>query len=338
MLKNIARSMSTMLPETSRDSPVDVLIIGAGPAGLSCSSSLARLLHTCIVFSSENFRNQKSKHMHGVLTWEHRDAAEFRAAARKDILANYSTTSFQDSTIMRLEKLARNDGTSLFKATDETGKEWWGRKVVIATGIKDIMPEIEGYEECWGTGIFHCLFCHGYEERGSKSAGVLAIDDCAPAGAALHMARYANRLAEKVTIYTNGNESVTKDIEKALSQCKPESKTRKNVTVDSRSILKMVKGAKGGEVEVHLEGGEKTLQGFLAHKPKGKVNGPFVEQLGLELTPQGDIKTSLPFNETSVHGVFAGGDSATPLKAVTVALSAGGFLAAGVAAQLEVED
>ncbi|KAH9204018.1 hypothetical protein DL95DRAFT_320215 [Leptodontidium sp. 2 PMI_412] len=263
--------------------------------------------------------------MHGVLTWEHRDAAEFRAAARKDILANYNTTFFENSTISKLEKFGRDDGTSLFKAINETGKEWWGRKVVLATGIKDIMPDIEGYEECWGN-------------RGAESAGVLAIDDCAPAAFALHMARYANRLAEKVIIYTHGNESVTKDVELALSQCKPESKTRKNVTVDSRKILKLVKGTKGGEIEVHLEGGERKLQGFLAHKPKGEVNGPFVEQLGLELTPQGDIKINPPFNETSVQGVFAGGDSASPMKAATLALSSGGLLAAGLAAQLEAED
>ncbi|KAH7323794.1 putative pyridine nucleotide-disulfide oxidoreductase [Rhexocercosporidium sp. MPI-PUGE-AT-0058] len=327
-----------MSPKTSRDSPVDVLIIGAGPAGLSCSSSLARLLHTCIVFSSESHRNQESKHMHGVLTWEHRDAADFRAAARKDILAHYSTTSFEDITISKIEKFERADGTSLFKATDEIGKEWWGRKVVLATGIKDIMPNIKGYDECWGSAIFHCLFCHGYEERGASTAGVLAMDDCAPAPAALHMARFANRLVQKVTIYTHDNDSVTKDIEQALSQCNPDSKTRKNVNIDSRKIAKFVKGGKGGEIEVHFEDGEKKLEGFLAHKPKGALNVPFVDQLGLEVTPQGDIKTTPPFQETSVRGVFAGGDSATPMKAATVALSAGGLLAAGIAAQLGVED
>ncbi|KAL2062871.1 hypothetical protein VTL71DRAFT_5943 [Oculimacula yallundae] len=327
-----------MSPTTSKDFPVDVLIIGAGHAGLSCASSLARLLHTCIVFSSESYRNQSSKHMHGVLTWEHRDAVEFRAAARKDILAHYATTSFEDTTIAKVEKHERDDETSLFKAIDERENEWWGRKVVLATGIKDIMPNIDGYEKCWGSAIFHCLFCHGYEERGAPSAGVLALDDCSPAPIALHFARFANRLAEKVTIYTHGNEHVAKDIEKALSQCKPESKARKNITVDSRKIVKLVKGAKGGEIEVHLEDGQKMVQGFLAHKPKGQLSGTFAEKLGLELTPQGDIKTTPPFNETNVRGVFAGGDSAAPMKSATVALSAGAFLAAGLAAQLEAED
>lgn len=138
---------------TTRESPVDVLIIGAGPAGLACSSSLARLMHTCIVFSSGTFRNAKSNHMHGVLTWEHRDPADFRAAARKDILAHYDTSAFEDVEIVKIEKLAREDGSSLFKVVDETGKEWWGRKVAMVNGIKDIMLDIEGYAECWGTGM-----------------------------------------------------------------------------------------------------------------------------------------------------------------------------------------
>lgn len=89
---------------------------------------------------------------------------------------------------------------------------------------------------------------------------------------------------------------------------------------------------------MHLEGGEKKTEAFLAHKPKGVLNGPFADQLGLELTPQGDIKTIGPFMESSVKGVFAGGDSASPMKSAVVALSSGAFLAAGIAAQLEAED
>jgi len=90
--------------------------------------------------------------MHGIPTWEHRDPAEWRAATRKDILANYETTFFEDVGVRSLEKMEGGRGT-LFKAVDVNGKEWWGRKVVLATGIKDIMPEIEGYESCWVKGM-----------------------------------------------------------------------------------------------------------------------------------------------------------------------------------------
>lgn len=152
------------------------------------------------------------------------------------------------------------------------------------------------------------------------------------------MARFANRLAGKVTIYTNANQAVTSAIEAALSDLKPSSKTRKSISIDSRKIRRFTKGATGGEVIVHLEDGEKVMQGFLAHKPKGQLNGPFAEQLGLELTPQGDFKVNAPFGECSVPGVFAGGDSSTMMKAATFALYSGPLMAAGLAAQLTAED
>jgi thioredoxin reductase len=182
------------------------------------------------------------------------------------------------------------------------------------------------------------LFCHGYEERGAASAGVLAIDDCAQAARAIHLARFANRLASKVTIYTNGNTEVTKEIEAALWALRPESKMRKNVTVEGRKILKLVKLPNKAEIEVQLEGGEEKAEGFIAHKPQSQQQGPWAEQLGLELTDVGDIKVNPPFNATDVPGVFAGGDCQTMMKGATVALSHGALLAAGVASQLEAED
>lgn len=140
-------------PTTSRSSPIDILIIGAGPGGLSAATGIARLLHTTIVFSSNAFRNQLSQHMHGVPSWDHRDPSEFRAATKRDLLARYNTTSFVDVSIKTVKKLAREDGSSLFEAVDEEGKSWWGRKVILATGIKDVFPDIEGYEDCWVKGM-----------------------------------------------------------------------------------------------------------------------------------------------------------------------------------------
>ncbi|KAF8852551.1 hypothetical protein BDZ45DRAFT_659104 [Acephala macrosclerotiorum] len=134
--------MSAPTPLTSRDFPIDVLVIGAGPTSLAFGTSIARLLHTCIIFSHNQFRNQKSHHMHGIPTWEHRSPAEFRAAARADILSHYSATFFEDIGISSIEKHSRKDGTSLFKAVDENGKEWRGRKLVFATREKNIILNI----------------------------------------------------------------------------------------------------------------------------------------------------------------------------------------------------
>ena len=88
---------------------------------------------------------------------------------------------------------------------------------------------------------------------------------------------------------------------------------------------------------MHLEGGEVRVEGFMVHKAKDRLNGPWVEQLGLEKTLQGDITVNFPFNETSVGGVFAVGDCATMIKAVPSVIAMRGVSAAGIAMQLGAE-
>lgn len=91
-------------------------------------------------------------------------------AARPGTL-HYSTIGFQDVAVQKIEK--KND--SLFAVTDANGKAWTFREHILAIGSSDVFPAIEGYAPLWGTRIFHCLFCKGYEDRGAPSAGVLAV-------------------------------------------------------------------------------------------------------------------------------------------------------------------
>lgn len=82
--------------------------------------------------------------MHAVVTWDHQDPADFRAAARKDLLARYNTTQFED---VKVESIFKNE-KGLFEAIDAKDRKWIERKVVPATGVRDIYPDIEGYDEC----------------------------------------------------------------------------------------------------------------------------------------------------------------------------------------------
>ena len=132
---------------------LDVLIIGGGPAGLSCATGLARQLYTAVVFDSGVYRNSLTKHMHNVLTWDHQDPADFRKKGREDILKRYSTINFQDTEIQRVAKTEKGQ----FELEDVHGRKWTGKKLVLATGIRDVYPDIEGYDECWGLGMYVSL-------------------------------------------------------------------------------------------------------------------------------------------------------------------------------------
>ena len=127
----------------------DVLILGAGPAGLSVATALARQLYRAVVFDSRVYRNERTAHMHNVPTWDHRHPAEFRAKARADLLARYSTITFRDVGVERVEKVEGG----LFRAVDIEGEVWVGRRVVLATGVEDVMPELEGFEAVWGREV-----------------------------------------------------------------------------------------------------------------------------------------------------------------------------------------
>ncbi|KAK0654945.1 hypothetical protein B0T16DRAFT_395906 [Cercophora newfieldiana] len=194
------------------------------------------------------------------------------------------------------------------------------------------MPGIEGYEEVWGRGVYHCLFCDGYEDRGAESVGVLAVGDMAEVQVAVHMARMAKRLSGRVTIYTDGDGELGSKLKEVIGGDGA-------IVVDGRRVVKLEKASaeSGVKVLVHLDGGEIVKEGFLVHKPKTRVNGPFVSQLGLELTEKGVIKIAAPFNEASVKGVFAVGDCASLFPAVANAMAMGVFAAGGLAAQLQSE-
>lgn len=128
---------------------MDCLIIGAGPAGLSVATALARQLYQVVVFDSGEYRNDPATHMHNVATWDHRPPAEYREAGRKAILDRYDTVHIENTKIATVERTA----VGQFLVKDTKGVAWIGKKLVLATGSREILPDIPGYADCWATGM-----------------------------------------------------------------------------------------------------------------------------------------------------------------------------------------
>lgn len=172
---------------------------------------------------------------------------------------------------------------------------------------------------------------HGWE-RGNPSAGMLAVDDTGNVSVALHFARQALRLAKQVTLYTNGNEELAKQLTDALTEAPAP------MTINSKKTKKLVKGPDHSPIELQFDDGTSDLEAFLAHKPKTQLRGSLAQQLGLELAPQGTIKVNRPFNQTTFKGVFAAGDCSSPMQTMTAAFHSGTCTGGGAPLQIQAEE
>jgi gliotoxin/aspirochlorine biosynthesis thioredoxin reductase len=148
------------------------------------------------------------------------------------------------------------------------------------------------------------------------------------------VSRMAGQLAGTVNVYTNGNEALGASVREAL-------KSKKRFHIENRKVVKFEKDPAvpgDGGVLVTLEDGTVNKEGFIAHSPDTIQASDIPSQLGVEFEAQGHIKVEVPFQSTSVAGIFAAGDCATMMKAVPAATMQGAMTAAGICHQLQNEE
>ncbi|EUC46428.1 hypothetical protein COCMIDRAFT_92864 [Bipolaris oryzae ATCC 44560] len=319
----------------------DILILGAGPAGLNAALTCARTRTTALVLDSQQYRNEGIQHMHTVASRDHFPPDDFRRISREQIEARYDTVWFHHATITCARKSVFALPTPPspyqgFQITDDTGVSYRGKKLILATGSRDIFPAIPGYAENWPAHIYQCLACDGYEQRGSAIA-ILGFD----ASAYTHFVCMAAALdpAASITILTNGKVREEAKVKEAVVVARA-----MGATLDERRIVGMVNnGASHVEgVTVRFEGGEEKRFGFVVHKPStvNRAQG-LIEELGVETVPEeagGHVRiVNAMFNETSVRGVFAAGDTMVAMKQVVIAMAEGVKAAAGAGVQISQE-
>ncbi|KAI6862824.1 hypothetical protein KC323_g5290 [Hortaea werneckii] len=312
----------------------DALILGAGPAGLSAALSLCRVNRTAAVFSTPEFRNDSSHRAHTILSRDHAPPALIRQAGRDEIIA-YGTTKFIDRAV---NSATQSAGGNSFQIVDSEGETWRGRRLILATGVRDLLrTTIPGYRECWGRDITQCLFCDGLE-RAHIAAGVLGFSG----PMTLHgISMLFHMGCPQVTIFANGNFEVKyAATRKALSMAKA-----KGAVVDERKVERFQHLPNREGMEVHFVGGKEPAHvGFLLDKPPTELNAAHIARdLGLEVQRDatfGDemLRRDEPFGESNIKGVFVAGDAGTPFKQVTTAMFHGTMAGIGVNMQLVAEE
>lgn len=219
----------------------------------------------------------------------------------------YDTVKFHNDLAVSAKKTE-----SGFEIATKSADTFRAKKLIFATGVKDIMPEIKGFSQCWGISVIHCPYCHGYEFKKQKT-GIMANG-----GRAFHIASLVNNLTDKITILTSG---------KADFNAEQGAKLHKhNITIVETKVSEIEHDNGYIKNVVFNDGTRMDFDAVYAAIPFVQ-HSDIPVSMGCELTEQGHIKTDM-FQKTTVSGVFACGDNASMLRSVAYATSTGNIAGA----------
>ena len=305
------------MPMRENPMPHDAVVIGGSYAGLSAALQLVRARRRVLVIDDNRPRNRFAARAHGVLSHDGRPGAEIAAAARVQVAA-YPTAAFRMAEAVDVSRI---DGG--FSVAFADGTKTLGRRLILAHGVEDVLPEIPGVKERWGRTALHCPWCHGYEIGGGP-IGVLGRGD--------HAVAYATIVAEwgQVVLFMDPA---------GLSQDDARVLARRGVTIEPTPIERLE-----GEAPT-LTGARLTDGRFIPLKAifvgaSVRQSSGFAESLGCEMTdsPVGRIVKVDAQQQTSQPGVFAAGDLARPASNITLATTDGMLAAHGAFRSLIEEE
>jgi thioredoxin reductase len=296
------------------DRPYDAIIAGGSFAGLSAAMQLARARRRVLILDTGLPRNRFAHASHGFLGQDGRTPAEILETGRAQVLA-YPTAELREVAAVRA---AGRDGA--FEVTLASGGLVRARRLVLATGVVDELPDLPGLRERWGRSVLHCPYCHGYEVSDQR-LGVLALG--APS---MHQALLLPDWSGDVTFFTNSTFEPDAAQREALAA--------RGARVEPRRVVELLGEGDGLEgVRVTGEGGDAVIAlDALFTASRTRMASPLAGQLGCAFDegPFGPVVRTDASKETTVPGVYAAGDMARAPHTVTWAAADG--VSAGIAA------
>jgi thioredoxin reductase len=290
---------------------VDAVVVGGGPSGLAAASWLARYRRSVVVVDSGDYRSRHVERSHGYLGRDPQTPLDLLARGREEVLA-YPTAEVRAGKVDGITR--REDG--LFDVDTGDHPPLLAHRVVLATGVKDALPDVEGMEEHYGASVFHCPACDGYEAR-DRDVVALGWDP-----QLVGFSATLKNWARSVTVVTNGRRF------QGDEACRITMADNEVDLVEEDALAFM--GTRGHLEGVQLQSGRllpATLVFFsVAHQPRTAL----ATGLGCELDDEGYVAVDGQ-GRTSVPGVYAAGDLVPGLQLVQIAAGKGAVAGVGAA-------
>jgi len=288
----------------------DAVIVGGGSAGLSTAQALARARRRVLVVDAGQPRNRFAAAVHNVFGHDDTPPAALLAKGRAELL-RYPT-----ATIVAGEAITAEADAAGFSLALADGRTFHSRTLILAGGVRDVLPPLDGLQARWGRSVLHCPYCHGFEVAG-RALGVLAGD-----AMGLHRALMLPDWGPTTCFLESGFEPDAEEVRKLANR---------GVTVERVPVVELL-GTAPALDGVRLADGRCVVIEALFVGSRVELVGGLAEMLGCaqDMGPLGQHLRVDAFKQTTVPGVFAAGDAGQPMHSVPLAVASG--LLAGVGA------
>lgn len=280
---------------------LDVIIVGGSYSGLAAAMALGRALKNVLIIDNGKPCNAQTPHSHNFLTQDGKTPLEIASLGRSQV-EQYKTVSFLDEIAVD----ARKTDTG-FELKVSSGQLYKSTKLIFATGIKDMLPEISGLSACWGISVLHCPYCHGYEVAG-KITGILGNGM-----SGFELSQLISNWTDELTLFTNGASTLTQEQSSLL--------LNHNIRIVEKEI-ESLEHENGHLQHLLFKDGDRIKQDAIYVRSPFEQHCSIPQSLGCGMTEEGYIKVDASM-ETTVAGVFACGDNSGKIRTVANAVAAG---------------
>jgi thioredoxin reductase len=278
----------------------DAAIVGGGPAGLSAALLLARARRRVIVFDDNRPRNAVVQQMHGFLTREGINPREFIAIAR-DQVRRYSSVKQMERHVV-----AARGTSGEFQLESDDGESHRARALLLATGVYDQLPDIDGLRALWGRKVFVCPYCDGWELAGRRIAVVGRGRRC------VQLAQELRQWSDNLLVCLEATDEL-RDVDRLWLS---------SVSADVRHEAIASLRELDGRVRIEFRRGNHDFSDAVFLAAPLRQRYPLVAMLNVRVRPDGEIDTDA-HGRTNVSGCYAAGDAVTTVHQVTLAAASG---------------